>query len=44
MTPTFDKYMEWGYIDGSIRFYMADSKKVGGYFSMMRLQRLIRIS
>lgn len=21
--------MEWGYIDGSIRFFMADSKKVG---------------
>ena len=28
MTPTFDKYMEWGYIDGSIRFYTADSQKV----------------
>ena len=30
MTPSFEKYMEWGYIDGSIRFYMADSQKVGG--------------
>jgi hypothetical protein len=27
--PTFDKFLEWGYIDGSIRFFMADSKKVG---------------
>ena len=27
--PNCDKYMEWGFIDGSVRFYAADSKKVG---------------
>lgn len=27
--PTYDKYMEWGFVDGSIRFYASDSKKVG---------------
>ena len=26
--PAFDKYMEWGFIDGSVRFYAADTKKV----------------
>lgn len=26
--PAYDKYMEWGFIDGSIRFYAADTKKV----------------
>jgi beige protein homolog 1 len=26
--PNFDKYLEWGFSDGSVRFYAADSKKV----------------
>lgn len=26
--PTYDKYMEWGFADGSVRFYSADSRKV----------------
>ena len=26
--PNYDKYMEWGFTDGSVRFYTADSKKV----------------
>lgn len=26
--PAYDKYMEWGFIDGSVRFYAADTKKV----------------
>lgn len=29
MGPVYDKYMEWGYIDGSVRFYSAESRKVG---------------
>jgi len=31
--PNCDKYMEWGFIDGSVRFYAADSKKVCGALS-----------
>jgi beige protein homolog 1 len=27
--PNYDKYMEWGFADGSVRFYSADSRKVG---------------
>ncbi len=27
--PNYDKYMEWGFADGSVRFYAADSRKVG---------------
>ncbi|MCJ1251415.1 hypothetical protein MMC30_008648, partial [Trapelia coarctata] len=30
--PNCDKYMEWGFIDGSVRFYAADSKKLIGLF------------
>lgn len=26
--PTYDKYLEWGFSDGSVRFYSSDSKKV----------------
>lgn len=26
--PNYDKYMEWGFSDGSVRFYNADNKKV----------------
>lgn len=26
--PAYDKYMEWGFADGSVRFYSADSRKV----------------
>lgn len=26
--PAYDKYMEWGFIDGSVRFFAADTKKV----------------
>lgn len=26
--PSYDKYMEWGFFDGSVRFYSADSRKV----------------
>jgi hypothetical protein len=28
MPMNCDKYMEWGYIDGSVRFYIAESRKV----------------
>ena len=26
--PTYDRYMEWGFFDGSVRFYSAESRKV----------------
>lgn len=26
--PTYDKYMEWGFVDGSLRFYQIDNNKV----------------
>ncbi|KAF2086354.1 beach-domain-containing protein [Saccharata proteae CBS 121410] len=28
--PTFDKYMEWGFVDGSVRFYHSDTNKQVG--------------
>ncbi|KAL1627864.1 Beige protein-like 1 [Diplodia seriata] len=28
--PSYDRYMEWGFADGSVRFYATDSKKLIG--------------
>lgn len=28
--PTYDRYMEWGHADGSLRFYVSDTKKLLG--------------
>ena len=30
LPPFFDKYLEWGFVDGSLRFYTSDSKKLIG--------------
>jgi hypothetical protein len=32
MPPHYDKYMEWGFADNSIRFFMIDNKKMVGLF------------
>ena len=38
--PMFDKYMEWGFCDGSVRFFAADSKKAGHLHSYSEWSRL----
>lgn len=40
--PTFDKYMEWGFSDNSIRFYSADSRKQIGLFEHLHVGQLSR--
>lgn len=40
MPPTYDKYMEWGYADNSVRFYSADSKKLLGLFENLHQGQL----
>ncbi|KAI5791858.1 hypothetical protein EDC01DRAFT_616117 [Geopyxis carbonaria] len=35
MPPLYDKYMEWGFADGSVRFYHSDSKKLIGHHEHM---------
>ncbi|KAG8525770.1 uncharacterized protein KY384_000530 [Bacidia gigantensis] len=37
MGPTFDKYMEWGFFDGGIRFYMSESKRLVGLFEHIHI-------
>lgn len=33
--PSYDKYMEWGFTDSSVRFYAADNRKVSCHSSMV---------
>lgn len=39
--PTYDKYLEWGFFDGSVRFYSADNRKVGTNMSYVLSKLLI---
>lgn len=38
--PTYDKYMEWGFFDGSVRFYSAESRKLLGHFEHLHVGQL----
>ncbi|MCJ1307953.1 hypothetical protein MMC25_001602 [Agyrium rufum] len=38
--PRYDKYMEWGFIDGSVRFFQSDSKRLVGLFEHMHQGQL----
>ncbi|CEL03078.1 Putative Beige/beach domain protein [Aspergillus calidoustus] len=38
--PTYDKYMEWGFFDGSVRFYSSDNRKLLGHFEHLHVGQL----
>ncbi|KKZ59007.1 hypothetical protein EMCG_00872 [[Emmonsia] crescens] len=38
--PNYDKYIEWGFSDGSVRFYAADSRKLIGHFEHLHIGQL----
>lgn len=38
--PAYDKYMEWGFSDNSIRFYSAESRKLIGLFEHLHIGQL----
>ncbi|PGH19683.1 hypothetical protein AJ80_03838 [Polytolypa hystricis UAMH7299] len=38
--PSYDKYMEWGFSDGSVRFYAADTRKLVGHFEHLHVGQL----
>ncbi|XRM38411.1 Beige protein-like 1 [Aspergillus tubingensis] len=38
--PSYDKYMEWGFFDGSVRFYSADSRRLLGHFEHLHIGQL----
>jgi hypothetical protein len=40
MPPHYDRYMEWGFTDGSVRFYDSHSKKLLGLFEHLHSSQL----
>lgn len=38
--PAYDKILEWGYIDGGIRFYTADTKKLIALFEHVHVTQI----
>ncbi|KAI4087807.1 MAG: hypothetical protein LQ344_006563 [Seirophora lacunosa] len=38
--PSYDKYLEWGYTDGGIRFYASDTKKLIGLFEHVHVTQI----
>ena len=42
--PAFDHYMEWGFFDGSVRFYATDSRKLLGHFEHLHIGQLSHAS
>lgn len=40
LPPNYDKYLEWGFSDNSVRFYFADSKKLAGLFENLHQGQL----
>ncbi|KAJ5775302.1 uncharacterized protein N7511_000313 [Penicillium nucicola] len=38
--PTYEHYMEWGFFDGSVRFYSTDTRKLLGHFEHLHVGQL----
>jgi hypothetical protein len=38
--PAYEYYMEWGFFDGSVRFYTADTRKLLGHFEHLHVGQL----
>ena len=40
LPPQYDKYLEWGFADNSVRFFFSDSKKLAGLFENLHQGQL----
>lgn len=38
--PTYEKYMEWGFFDSSVRFYASENRKLLGHFEHLHVGQL----
>ncbi|KAF4587193.1 beige/BEACH domain protein [Ophiocordyceps camponoti-floridani] len=38
--PPYDKFLEWGYADGSIRFFFSDNRKPAGLFENLHIGQI----
>jgi hypothetical protein len=40
MPPVYERYLEWGFADNSVRFYNADNRKLAGLFENLHIGQL----
>lgn len=40
LPPVFDKYLQWGYADNSIRFFHSDNRKLAGLFENLHIGQI----
>ncbi|KIH94576.1 hypothetical protein SPBR_05474 [Sporothrix brasiliensis 5110] len=40
LPPFYDKYLEWGYTDNSVRFYHSDNRKLAGLFENLHIGQI----
>ncbi|PFH62827.1 hypothetical protein XA68_11608 [Ophiocordyceps unilateralis] len=38
--PPYDKFLEWGYADGSVRFFFSDNRKPAGLFENLHIGQI----
>ncbi|KAH8886705.1 beach-domain-containing protein [Thozetella sp. PMI_491] len=40
LPPVYDKFLEWGYADNSVRFFFSDSRKLAGLFENLHIGQI----
>ncbi|KAH6630350.1 hypothetical protein B0J18DRAFT_488148 [Chaetomium sp. MPI-SDFR-AT-0129] len=40
LPPTYDKFLEWGYTDNSVRFFLSDNRKPAGLFENLHIGQI----
>ncbi|KAK3935610.1 beige protein 1 [Diplogelasinospora grovesii] len=40
LPPQYDKFLEWGYADNSVRFFFSDNRKPAGHFENLHIGQL----
>ncbi|KAH8838367.1 hypothetical protein MCOR27_009468 [Pyricularia oryzae] len=40
LPPHYDKFLEWGYADNSVRFYFSDNRKLAGIFENLHIGQI----
>ncbi|KAL1872283.1 hypothetical protein VTK73DRAFT_1665 [Phialemonium thermophilum] len=40
LPPSYDKFLEWGYADNSVRFFFSDNRKPAGHFENLHIGQL----
>jgi hypothetical protein len=44
LPPHYDKFLEWGYTDNSVRFYLSDNRKPAGLFENLHIGQISTVA